>query len=149
MKLTDYFKEQFDELSISLWHKDEKTALMRVIHGLFVADNQIDKLEKKYFLKMLGGLNVDAREVDAMPMDEAFAVLARDKLKNRLLYIFMAEALLKDNDYDEIEQSYVDAMKQHYPLSEEMLDEAITQVRNKKLEGVLKDWVKEIQNSQY
>ncbi|MGD8743047.1 MAG: hypothetical protein PVH46_06430 [Granulosicoccaceae bacterium] len=149
MKLADYLKEQFAELSISLWHKDEKTALMRVIHGLFVADNEIDKLEKKYFLKLLDGLNVDARAVDDMPMDEAFEVLAKDKLKNRLLYIFMAEALLRDNDYDEIEQSYVDDLKQHYPLSDELLDAAITQVRNKKLEGVLKDWVKEIQESQY
>jgi hypothetical protein len=60
----------------------------------------------------------------------------------------MAEALFKDDDYDDLESSCVEAMKQRYPLSEKMLEEAIKQVRDRKLEGVLKDWVKEIQNTQ-
>jgi hypothetical protein len=148
MKFIDYFREQFDELSISRWDKAEITALMRVIHSLYVADNEFDKLEQKYFVKKLDALNIDAHEVDALPIDDAFELLAKDKLKNKLAYIFMAEALLKDGDYDDLESSCVDAMKQRYPLSEKMLDEALKQVRDRKLEVVLKEWVKEIQNTQ-
>ena len=147
MKFTDTFKEMFDDLLISLWDKDEKTALMRVIHGLYVADNEFDKLEQKYFLEKLDDIDVDAHAVDAMPVSDAFDLLAKDKLKNRLVYIFMAEALLKNDDYDDLEASYIEALKQRFPLSGEMLDEAIEQVRNRKLEVVLKDWVKDIQNT--
>jgi hypothetical protein len=148
MKFTDYFKELFNDLLISLWDKSEKTALMRVIHALYVADNEFDKLEQKYFLEKLDDIDVDAKAVDAMPMADAFELLAKDKLKNRLVYIFMAEALFKDDDYDDLEASHVEAMKQRFPLSGEMLDEAIKQVRNKKLEVVLKEWIKDIQNTQ-
>ena len=99
------------------------------------------------FLEKLDDVNVDAHAVDAMPMTDAFELLAKDKLKNRLVYIFMAEALFKDDDYDDLEASHVEAMTQRFPLSGEVLDEAIKQVRNKKLEVVLKEWVKDIQNT--
>jgi hypothetical protein len=148
MKFTDYFREQFDELSISRWDKDEITALMRVIHSLYVADNEFDKLEQKYFVQKLDALNIDVHAVDAMPLDDAFELLAKDKLKNKLAYIFMAEALLKDDDYDALEAAHVEALKQRFPLSEEMLDDAIKQVRNRKLEGVLKDWANDIKKTQ-
>ena len=92
MNFIDYFKEKFDDLSISFWDKDEKTALMRIIHGLYVADNEFDKLEKEYFQDKLDDVNVDAHAVDAMPMNDAIELLAKDKLKNKLVYIFMAEA---------------------------------------------------------
>jgi hypothetical protein len=147
MKFIDYFREQFDELLISLWDKDEITALMRIIHSLYVADNEFAKLEQEYFLNKLDALKIDAHAVDAMPMTEAFELLGKDKLKNRLAYTFMAEALFKDDDYDDLEASHVEALKQRFPLSEEMLDDAIKDVRNRKLDGVLKDWVKEIQKT--
>jgi hypothetical protein len=148
MKFTDYFREQFDELSISRWSKDEITALMRVIHSLYVADNEFDKLERDYFIKKLDAFKIDVHAVDAMPMAEAFELLAKDKLKSRLAYVFMAEALFKDDDYDDLEASHIEALKQRFPLSEEMLDDAIKQVRNRKLEGVLKDWANDIQKTQ-
>ena len=138
MNFIDYFKEKFDDLSISFWDKDEKTALMRIIHGLYVADNEFDKLDD---------VNVDAHAVDAMPMNDAIELLAKDKLKNKLVYIFMAEALFKDDDYDNVEKSYVSTLKQRYPISDEMLDDAIKLVRDRKLEVALREWVDEIKAS--
>lgn len=148
MNFVNYFKQQFDELKISLWSKEEKLALMRIIHGIYVADNEFAKLEQKDFLYKLDGLNIKAQAVDAMTLTDAFAVLAKDKLKNRLVYLFMADALLKDDDYDVLEQAYVDIMKERYPVSGDMLDEALTEVRDRKLDDVLRDWVKEIKNTE-
>lgn len=147
MNFIDYFKEKFDDLSVSFWDKDEKTALMRIIHGLYVADNEFDKLEKEYFQDKLDDVNVDAHAVDAMPMNDAIELLAKDKLKNKLVYIFMAEALFKDDDYDNLEKSYVSTLKQRYPISDEMLDDAIKLVRDRKLEVALREWVDEIKAS--
>jgi len=147
VKFIDYFKEKFDDLAISLWSEDEKTALMRIVHGVYVADNEFDKLEKEYFLEKLDTLRVDARAVDEMQMSDAFEVLAGDKLKNKLVYVLMADAVFKDDDYDALEKSYIELMNQRYPLEEAMLDDAIKAVRDKKLEIVLKEWVKEIQDT--
>lgn len=148
MTFVNYFKEQFDELQITLWSKQERIALMSIIHGIYVADNEFARLEHKDFLYKLDGLNVDAKAVDAMSLEEAFNILAKDASKNRLVHIFIADALLKDNEYDEAEKAYVDVMKERYPISGEMLDEALTEVRNRKLDDVLQDWVKEIKHSQ-
>jgi hypothetical protein len=147
MTFINYFKEQFDELLITLWSKQEKIALMSIIHAIYVADNEFARLEHKDFLYKLDGLNVDARDVDAMSLDEAFGILAKDESKNRLVYIFMADALLKDNDYDAAEQSCIEVMKERYPISGELLDEALKEVRNRKLYDILQDWVKEIKHT--
>ena len=143
MNFIDYFKQKFDDLSVSVWEKNEKIALMRIIHGLYVADNEFDKLEQEFFQSKLEILDVDVHAVDAMPMKDAIELLAKDRLKNKLVYIFMAEALFKDDDYDNLEKSYVDTLKQRYPLSDEMLDEAIKLVRDRKLEVALREWVDE------
>ena len=147
MNFIDYFKEKFDDLSVALWDEDEKTALMRIIHGLYVADNEFDDLEKEYFLDKLDALNVDSHAVDSMPMNDAIKLLGKDKLKNKLVYIFMAEALFKDDDYDNLEKAYVETLKQRYSLSDVMLDDSIKQVRDKKLEVVLREWVDEIKET--
>lgn len=147
MSFIDYFKEKFNDLSVSFWNENEKIALMRIIHGIYVSDNEFNKLEQEYFQDKLAALNIDAVSVDAMKMQDAFTILAEDKIKNKLVYIFMAEALFKDDDYDKLEKSYIATMKERYPLSGKQLDETISLMRDKKLEAVLKDWIVEIENT--
>jgi len=93
------------------------------------------------------GCNIE--EIRDLEIERAIEILQEDKLKHELIYLIIAEAIFKDEDYDLVEKEYIQKFIQKYGLLEKTLNEKIEKISNEKFENVLSQWQKDIENKNW
>jgi len=147
MRITRYFKEIMAEIIPQFWSQEEKEALLRIIYEIYTCDYTFSPYEVKDFKKKLNVLGCDMKRVKRLNLDEAIDILKKNKLKKELIYIIIAEAIFKDEDYDSIEREYIDRFVKKYDIPQDILNDKITRIRNEKFEKVLFEWYRQIKNT--
>lgn len=148
MKFTQYFKNSFEDIALKQWPDEEKLALMKVIHAIYVADHEFSSLEQTDFKQKLESLGISQDSLDNLKLHKALEILEKDKFKHDLAYSLMADAVFKDDNYNEIEAAFIDYLEEHHAVSREKLEEHIEMARHDKLDVILENWVRQIQDTQ-
>lgn len=133
-------------LAPRFWEKKERTAFLKLISEIYESDFAVTLEETSFLKKQQFFLDIDDEELEKMNLDKAIKILRKDKLKEELIYILIAEAVFKDEDYDAYEQEFVDELIRKYNISESKLSSRISDIRDKKIGSVLEEWYKEIEN---
>lgn len=145
MFLGRLFKSAIENIVLRFWSQEEKEALLRILHEIYNCDHEFSAEEVKDFNDRLRSLNVDYERIKALPIEDAVRILHEDKLKKDIIYLVLAEAIFKDEDFDSIEKIYIDNFVQKYSIDKERLKEKIKEVRDRKFEEALRGWIKEIE----
>jgi hypothetical protein len=144
MLLKDIFESAVNAVVLKFWSQREKEALLKLVHEIYHSDQEFSQEEEKDFNDKASSLGVDVAQLEKISIDEAVTVLQADKAKKQLMYIILAEAVFKDDDYDKMEKSFVQKLIKKYAVNEDELKEQINAKRDKIMGDVLKDWIKEI-----
>ncbi len=147
MLFFDYFKEAVEEFTLRFWSEEEKLALLKILHDIYVADKNFSAEEIRDFSEKAKKLKVSEEKAVNMKAEYAIDVLSKDKLKKDLIYILLAEAVFKDGDYDELESAYITKFEENYKVSRDLLERNIKQIQAIKIDKVLSDWTNEIEKS--
>jgi len=149
MLLEDLFRNVIENIVLKFWSQEEKEALLKILYEIYNIDHEFSIEEVKHFNDKLNAINVDSDRIKTLPLKDAVKILQTDKLKKDLIYIVLAEAIFKDEDYDMMERSYIEKIIQEYDIDEKKLKGKIKEIRDKKFEKVLKGWIKEIKSGKY
>ncbi|HHA19777.1 MAG TPA: hypothetical protein ENK70_08740 [Methylophaga sp.] len=144
MLIKELFESAVHNVVLKFWSQSEKEALLKIVHEIYHSDKEFSHEEENDFNKKLKSLDVDIDNINKLSIDDATTILKADKVKKELMYIIIAEAIFKDEDYDKMEKSFVEGLIGKYGIDEAELKEHIKVKRNKLLNDVLSDWVKEI-----
>lgn len=147
MLLKEIFESAVNTVILKLWSQSEKDALLKIVHELYHSDQEFSAQEEEDFNDKASALGVDVAQLEQLTVAEAVAVLQSDKVKKKLMYIILAEAVFKDDDYDKMEKSFVQNLIGKYALDEVELKEQIKTKRDEILTDVLKGWVEEIDDT--
>ncbi len=148
MNLQYFFADVFENVVLKFWSQKEKVALLKIIYEIYHSDNAYTIDEANDFNKRLEKLDVDINQIKQVNLHEAVSILQDDKLKEELVYIFLAQAIFKDEDFDDFEQEFLNRFVEKYNISEETLNHHIKRIRDKKLDKILSDWINEIEHKQ-
>ena len=149
MLLKEIFESAVNDVVLKFWSQSEKEALLKIVYEIYRSDQEFAPEEEKDFNEQLTSLGVDVEQLNKLSVEEAAAILRSDKVKKELMYIILAEAIFKDNDYDKMEKSFVEKLISKYGINEAELKEQINAKRDKILGDELKAWVKEIDEGKY
>ncbi|HEX19702.1 MAG TPA: hypothetical protein ENG78_02620 [Acidiferrobacteraceae bacterium] len=64
-------KERFHETILKFWSEEEKIALMKIIHDIYVSDNEFSDEERNDYRQMLNKLNINEVDVDNIGIENA------------------------------------------------------------------------------
>ena len=148
MNLQYFFADVFENVVLKFWSQKEKVALLKIIFEIYHSDNVFTIDEANDFNERLEKLDVAINQIKQMNLHEAVSILQDDKLKEELVYIFLAQAVFKDEDFDGFEQEFINKFVAKYNISEEKLNHHIKRIRDKKLEAILSEWINEIEHKQ-
>lgn len=148
MNLQYFFPDVFENVVLKFWSQKEKVALLKIIYEIYHSDNAFTIDEANDFNERLEKLDVAINQIKQMNLHEAVAILQDDKLKEELVYIVLAQAIFKDEDFDDFEQEFINRFVEKYNISEEKLNHHIKRIRDKKLDKILSDWINEIEHKQ-
>lgn len=144
MLIKEWFELALNNVVLKFWSQSEKEAILKIVLEIYHSDKQFTSDEKKDFNEQLASLDVDVEQVKNLSVSDATDILKADKVKKDLMYIILAEAIFKDDDYDEMEKSFVASLIEKYGLDEDELKAQVKVKRDKILTVILSGWVKEI-----
>ena len=144
MLLENLFEDVFENIILKFWSHEEKVALLKLLYEIYNSDHDFSEEEVQDFNKRLAALDVDMDQINKLSVDNAVEILQSDKLKHDLIYIVLAEAVFKDEDYDDIEKEYMKKFVEKYNIDENRLKEKMNESKNRKIEHIMRDWIEEI-----
>ena len=144
MLLKNLFEDVFENIILKFWSHEEKVALLKLLYEIYNSDHDFSEEEVQDFNKRLAALDVDMDQINKLSVDNAVEILQSDKLKHDLIYIVLAEAVFKDEDYDDIEKEYMKKFVEKYNIDENRLKEKMNESKNRKIEHIMRDWIEEI-----
>jgi uncharacterized tellurite resistance protein B-like protein len=139
-RLEPLFNQLIAKAAPRFWHKNERIAFLKLVHEIFYSDSEYSNLEKAFFEDYSHFLGISKNDIDQMNLEMAIQILQEDKLQNDIIYILVAEAIFKDEDFDQVEQQFVETLSEKYRMSEIKLNSKIKEVRDRKIGEVLEDW---------
>ena len=149
MLLENLFENVFENIILKFWSHEEKEALLKVLFEIYNSDHDFSKNEVQDFNKRLAALDVNMDQISQLPLDNAVEILQSDKLKHDLIYIVLAEAVFKDEDYDDIEKEYMKKFVDKYNIDESRLKEKMNESKNRKIEHIMRKWIEEMNEGKY
>jgi len=149
VRIAKHFREFIENIGPRFWSHKEKEALLKVIYEIYNCDFAFTAPEVKDFNEKLKALGCNIEEIRDLEIERAIEILQEDKLKHELIYLIIAEAIFKDEDYDLVEKEYIQKFIQKYGLLEKTLNEKIEKISNEKFENVLSQWQKDIENKNW
>lgn len=148
MRIAKHFRELIEDIGPKFWSHEEKEALLKIIHEIYNCDYAFGPEEVEDFNKKLKALGCNIDEIQEFTIERAIEILQRDKLKHELIYLIIAEAIFKDEDYDSLEKEYIQKFTQKYGLLEDTLKEKIEKISNEKFANVLSEWLKKTERDE-
>jgi hypothetical protein len=126
------------------WQKNERIAFLRLAYEILLSDSAYTNLEQSFLDQYLTFLDIRQDDVTLMKLETAIEILEQDKLKHRIIYILIAEAVFIDEDFDKMEQEFIDELTKKYGLSLQLLNNTIMKIRDRKIGIILEEWYNEI-----
>ena len=149
MFLENLFEDVFENIILKFWSHEEKVALLKLLYEIYNSDHDFSEEEVQDFNKRLAALDVDMDQISKLSVDNAVEILQSDKLKHDLIYIVLAEAVFKDEDYDDIEKEYMKKFVDKYNIDENRLKEKMNESKNRKIEHIMRKWIEEMNEGKY
>ncbi|HNW89547.1 MAG TPA: hypothetical protein PKN48_07770 [Bacteroidales bacterium] len=146
MNIHNYLDEWVDKFKILKWAKSDRENLFRIILEIYNADGTYSEEEKSDFKRRSRGLGIDEEDIKHIDLQKAIAALKPDALKMELVHFWLASALFADEDFDKVEQSFIDGIITKYGLNEQRLREIIKTIQDKKIDHAIRHWYSEIED---
>ena len=144
MNILNYFDEMIDKLKILTWSKSDKENLFRIIIEIYNSDGTYTDDEKKDFRRRTLGIGINEAELMLVDFENAINELKTDVHKMEIAYFWIASSLFSDEDYDKIEQKFIDQIIIKYMLDEIKFRTIIKTIRDKKIDNAISELFKDI-----
>ena len=141
MAIVDHFEELDRRVLTGAWSVTERQSLLCIVREIHRADGVYSPEERQNYDRLVTDLGVD--ENSCANIADSVELLRSDPRKLRLLYIWMAEAVLADGRYDEKEQDFLESICEKYLLPRPQLEESIKELQLRDVDEVLQRWLEE------
>ena len=140
----NYVKQIIEKIKIRKWPTHERNALFRIIYEIYNSDGDFNSKEKQDFNKRSFGLGIEIDEIKNLNFNKAIETLKRSSQKMKIVHFWIATSIFADDDYDKVEQAFVDTMISKYKLNESDLRSIIKTIRDKKIDEELRKMFPEL-----
>lgn len=146
MNILNYLDEWVDKFKILRWAKTDRENLFRILLEIYNADGTYSEEEKADFKRRSQGIGIEEEEIKQIALQKAIDALKPDAPKMELVHFWIASALFADEDFDKVEQSFIDGIITKYSLNEQRLREIIKTIQDKKIDHAIRHWYSEIED---
>lgn len=120
------FREKLvNRLAVLSWTGEERAALLRILWEIYHSDGRFTVEEKADFEAHAALLFCSRVEMEALELDDAFAILRGLPGRLDVVYFWIVGALFADGVLDPLEEQFLQTVVQKYKLDEEELRERI------------------------
>ncbi len=130
MRAIKEFREKLvNRLAVLSWTGEERAALLRILWEIYHADGRFTPDEKADFESNASRLFCSRVEMEALELDDAFAILHDLPGRLEVVYFWIAGALFADGVLDPLEEDLLPQIVHKYCLDEKHLRERIQQAQ--------------------
>ena len=122
------------------WSEEDFKMLMRVIYECYTIDEVFSIAEKQDFQNKLKFHKLEFEEIKSLLFQNCLEELSLDMSKKKVLYHTIADALFMDEDFDQLENNFVDKIVRLFELDGHYLRNTIKKVRDKHIDKAIRNW---------
>ncbi|MFP4364813.1 MAG: hypothetical protein ACLFR1_13205 [Spirochaetia bacterium] len=136
---------QLQELSHTFfskfWTKPERVALLRILYEAYNADGIFKIEEQREFYRHAFNLLATKEDMEEMDLDQAIQIMKRSPAKMKIVYLWIADAIVSDNEFNAEENAFVHSLEEKYGLDHKRLFKNIRELQTQRMEKLLNQWM--------
>lgn len=140
MRAIREFREKLvNRLAVLSWTGEERAALLRILWEIYHSDGRFTIEEKADFEAHTALLFCSRVEMEALELDDAFAILRGLPGRLEVVYFWIVGALFADGVLDPLEEEFLRRVVEKYHLDERQLKDRIHSAKEG-LDAQLLEW---------